>query len=161
MSDFYRIIPHRLHVPEKWREMIEEEVVRILDRIDGDPDFEPQGDEEPDNDGEPELGWTEREATTSRYVRDWTTGSIDVNEPSLGSLDASTSGAGRWVAMTMPRSNAKTKARNATMKASTALMSKTNTATFAAAASSARTIQPHTIRNPIHSRRKDHARHSA
>jgi hypothetical protein len=61
MSGVTRIYPRRLRVPAAWRTLIEDEIERllaVLDRIDGDPDLEPDDEDEehdgaePDTDGE-------------------------------------------------------------------------------------------------------------
>ncbi|MGD9714668.1 MAG: hypothetical protein AB7V46_21805 [Thermomicrobiales bacterium] len=60
MSGVTRIYPRRLRVPAAWRQLIEDEIERlvaILDRIDGDPDREQDDcDAEPGSDEEPSLG---------------------------------------------------------------------------------------------------------
>jgi len=66
--------------------MIEAEIDRLIDLLDvmdaPDEELEPQGDEEPDADGEPELGWTDNEAKKGRYAHQ--SGTCDVYEAALG-----------------------------------------------------------------------------
>ena len=88
--------PELQPTPDLVRPMLEsaiERLIAILDVIDPDPDLEDGGDAEPDEDGEPILGWTGMQAAYGRYG----THDIDADgceldeadaEPELGSLDA-------------------------------------------------------------------------
>jgi hypothetical protein len=72
--------PVVLKSARKLRERLEGEVDRslsrahkliaVLDRLDGDPDREPDADREPDEDFEPTLGWNERDAPKDLWLTD-------------------------------------------------------------------------------------------